>query len=167
MEYGQHAPALAGQLESSPLNIKDSFTASGVIDFGRPVMRHTPLEKTCAIYNNFGATVLNKFLGVAVYNALSLPREANPLGGVYVDGDAVTVLTAGRVWTTLKPGLVVTAGDYCYIDESTTVIKDDFSNIPVGTFITVGRFLTGGTSDGLNGEKVFLLEIQTGFNAPL
>jgi hypothetical protein len=167
MEYGKYAVAQAGQLASSPVAIQDSYTASGTISFGRPVMRHVPYEKDCSVYNNFGYAVLNKFLGVAVYNYQILPRPSNPSGGLYVTGDTVTVLTAGRIWTTLKEGLTVIPGDYCYINESALVLADDFTNVPTATHITIGRFLTGGTSDGLDGEQVFLIEIQTGFNIPL
>lgn len=162
----KRAAAQAGQLASSPFTIRESFIAGGLIPFGRPLMRGTPKEKIALRYNNIGTTFFNEFLGVSVYTAESVPTTTNT-GGQYIAGDSVTVLTSGRFWTTLDTGLVITAGDYCYLEQNSTTTFDDFTNVSGIERINVGRFLTGGTSDGQDGKVVFLIELETGFNFTL
>jgi hypothetical protein len=148
MAYGyNYVPAQAGQIVDTTVNVKTSFGAEEVIEFGRPLMRGTNPEK---IVKNFAYPA--KFLGISVYN----PEE---IGNNYPAKNMVTVLEQGRIWVPISGALTITAGDDANLDLATNLI----TNAVPGAKITIGRFLSSGISNGLTGSQLFQLEVIPGF----
>lgn len=142
---------LVGQIADTTNRTVLSFSAEEAIEFGRPLMRGTDKERQC---KNFVADVgrTNKFLGISV-------RDPNRINGAYATKDSVSVMDVGSIWVGLTTGLLIQPGDNAYINQ----VTNNITNISTGDQIVIGRFRSGGTSNGVAGTALFILELIPGF----
>jgi hypothetical protein len=142
---------LVGQIaDYTPRNII-SFAAEQAIEFGRPLMRGTNKETQCMNFiADVGRTV--KFLGISARNPIQID-------GTYPVKSMVSIIDYGRVWIHLVAGLTIVAGNNAYLNQVTNTI----TNVSTSDQIPIGRFQTGGTSNGLTGTALFELELIPGF----
>lgn len=143
--------ALPGQIADTTLRNVLSFSAEEIIEFGRPVMRGTDLERQCKNFVS-DAGFTKKFIGVSLL-------DSTRMTGNYPTTTTVNVMDKGRVWVALTTGLVINAGDNAYLNLAT----NNITNILTSNKLTIGRFQSPGTSNGLTGNSLFILELDPGF----
>lgn len=143
--------ALPGLVADTTNSTRTSFAAEEVIEFGRPLMRSTNPERQVKNFVSNGSYTIH-FLGISARSLLEI-------SGNYPIGREVTVLEQGRIWVPLISGLTIVASDTAFLNEDTNSI----TNVVSTHQIPIGRFITGGTSNGLTGSALFELEVIPGF----
>ena len=142
---------LVGQIADTTNRNIVSYAAETAILFGHPLMRGTNPETQCKYFAaDVGRT--KKFLGISVRNPIQID-------GVYPIKSMVSIIDYGRVWVTLTAGLTIVAGDNAYLNQ----VTNNITNVSTADQIPIGRFQSGGTSNGMIGTALFDLELIPGF----
>jgi len=153
--YGNLSTARAGVadgLDFSFVESKAVYTGQ-TIAFGAPVFVKTGNESQAFIADSTDATKI--FAGVALLSQRSFVGTE----GEYPAGDAVNILTRGRVWVNIPVGESGTANKPAYVYHNTSAGADHqkFTAVTAGTYNT-GAFFVSNPVGGLvlvevNGRK--------------